>query len=112
MTYGLIALGAVRGGRYCCYYIWLGWDVYWLWLLAVNVVTFVFYRYDKRRARAGWMRVPEVVLLFHSRWVASSAQDLGMYIRPRHKVKKPKFVLALVAGAVIQAGILYFLYLR
>lgn len=112
MVYGAIAL-VVSAAAALFLYLWLGWSVYWLWLLAVNAVSFLFYRYDKRQAQhEGAARVPEVVLLLLSLAGGFVGAGFGMYLRPRHKVRKPIFVAALVAGAVIQAAFLYFIYLR
>ena len=112
VVYGLAALVLAAGAALLLYF-WLGWNVYWMWLLAVNVVAFLFYRYDKRRAqREGAMRVPEVVLLALTLVGGFVGAGFGMYMRPRHKVHKPKFVAALVVGALLQAGLVYFMYLR
>ena len=110
LVYGAIALGAAAA---LLLYFWLGWNIYWLWLLTVNVVAFVFYRYDKRQAQhEGAIRVPELVLLLLSLLGGFIGAGLGMYMRPRHKVKKPKFVIMLVVGAIIQVVLIYLLYIR
>ena len=94
-------------------YLWLGWDVYWLWLLSTNVIAFIFYRYDKVRSKhEGAMRVPEVTLLLLTLVGGFVGAGLGMYMPEQHKVNKSKFVVALVAGAAIQAVVVYFLYFR
>lgn len=107
ITYAVIALVilAVLGG---VLYQWLRWDVYWVWLLVVNVVTFAFFRFDKGQAqRSGAMRVPEVVLL--GLMVAGGALGGagGMWMRPRHKTNKPIFVLVLIVSLLIHAYWLY-----
>ena len=112
VVYGVIALGAAAVAALFLYF-WLGWNLYWLWLLAVNVVAFVFYRYDKRQAQhEDAMRVPEVVLLLLSLLGGLVGAGAGMYMRPHHKTRKPKFVATLAVGAVIQLAIIYLLYLR
>lgn len=112
MLFGGIALGVAAASTLLMYF-WLGWNAYWLWLLALNVVAFLFYRYDKRRAQhEGAMRVPEAVLLLLTLIGGFVGAGIGMYVRPRHKVRKPKFVAALLVGAAIQVGIIYLLYFR
>ncbi len=112
ITYGALALGATAAISILLY-LWLGWNPYWLWLLVVNVVTFIYFRYDKRQAQhEGAMRVPEVVLLLLMLIGGFIGAGIGMYMRPRHKVRKPKFVVTLVLSAILQALVLWIIYLR
>jgi uncharacterized membrane protein YsdA (DUF1294 family) len=103
---------AIAAGATLLLRLWLGWNAYWLWLLVVNVVAFVFYRYDKRQAVKEGMRVPEIDLILLTLLGGFIGAGMGMYVHPRHKVKKPKFVLALWLGAAIQAAVVYLLFLR
>lgn len=107
ITYAVIAVVilVVLGGLL---YQWLHWDFYWIWLLAINVVTFVFFRFDKGQAqRTGAVRVPEIVLLglMVVGGVVGSAG--GMWMRPRHKTQKPVFVMVLVGAILFHAYWLY-----
>ncbi len=112
LVYGAIALGVAAVVSFLLY-LWLGWNLYWLWFLAINTVAFIFYRYDKRMAqKEDAMRVPEVVLLLLTLLGGFLGAGLGMYMHPRHKVRKPKFVAMLVIGALLQAVIVYFMYFR
>lgn len=63
-----------------------------IWLLAINLVTFAFYGYDKRCAQANRRRVPEVVL--HGLVLAGGSVGgyAGMSLF-RHKTMKTSFRL-------------------
>lgn len=71
----------------------------WTWyhllaafLLAVNLLTFAYYGYDKARARATRSRVPEVVL--HGLTLAGGTPGAyGGMVVFRHKTIKPGFRL-------------------
>jgi uncharacterized membrane protein YsdA (DUF1294 family) len=60
------------------------------WLLAINVVTFGYYGYDKGRARSAGSRVPEVVLHGLSASGGSPGAFAGMHLF-RHKTVKKSF---------------------
>jgi uncharacterized membrane protein YsdA (DUF1294 family) len=112
VTYSIAALVACTLGT-LAFWLWLRWDVYWAWLLSTNVIAFIFYRYDKwRSTHSGGMRVPEVTLILVSLIGGFVGAALGMYMPERHKTRHVSFKLALIAGAAIQVGVIYFLYLR
>ena len=74
------------------------------WLLAVNVIAFGYYGYDKARAGAGRTRVPEVVL--HG--LALAGGTLGAYAGMRvfrHKTIKGTFRLVFWTIAVLQVAL-------
>jgi uncharacterized membrane protein YsdA (DUF1294 family) len=107
MTYGLIAL-AVTLGLGALLYFWLGWNPYWVWLIVVNVVTFLFFRYDKRQAgNAGATRVPEVILLGMELLGGVVGGLAGMIMPPRHKTRKPVFWIVLAIAAAIHGYLLW-----
>ncbi len=112
VTYSIAALITCALGALALW-LWLRWDIYWAWLLSTNVIAFVFYRYDKwRSTHSGGMRVPEVTLILLSLIGGFIGAALGMYMPERHKTQHTSFKLALIAGAAIQAAIIYFIYLR
>lgn len=74
-----------------------------LLLLAVNVVAFLHYREDKRRARAGGWRVPESTLLGLAA-IGGSAGALLACRLFRHKTRKQPFATLLMLTAALQAG--------
>lgn len=95
-----LALAALIGFAIWC---WIGLGLYWVWLVAVNRVSFCLFRYDKRRARvAGATRVLEVVLL-GLMWVGAG---LGMYMRSRHKTKQVRFVISLGPASIVPVALL------
>jgi uncharacterized membrane protein YsdA (DUF1294 family) len=93
--------------------LWAGysrrWDWHpWLfaWLAAVNVVTLVYYAFDKARAgQPGASRVPEAVL--HG--LALIGGSLGAYSGMqlfRHKTMKGPFQVVFWAIVILQVGLL------
>lgn len=106
-NYGLVALGIV-GLLALALYFWLGWNLYWVWFLAINVATFLYFRYDKRQARReGAMRVPEVVLqgLILAGGVLGGLG--GMLLPPRHKTRKVVFWIVLAVAAALHLWIIF-----
>lgn len=100
-TYALIAILAAAAVGVLLW--WLSdFNPYLVWLIAINVVTFVLFRFDKRRAQiAGAGRVPEVVLLGSTIAGGVLGAAAGMYMLPRHKTRKPLFVLVLLVSAAV-----------
>lgn len=100
----------------------VGWipGLSWLGLLfagvvAVNVITFSVYRYDKGIAGGQRPRVPELVLLLLAAIGGSLMAYVAMFmIKPRHKTQKFSFQLKywfIVAGQVLLVcGFLGFWY--
>lgn len=110
-TYGAAAVIALAATAILLYW-WSGWTFYPIWLLTVNLITFLFFRFDKRQAQLpNATRVPEIVLLS----LLSAGGVLGggaaMYMRPRHKTRKLSFVITLIAGAILHLGLAYSLFL-
>lgn len=83
-----------------------------IWLLAINIVTVVTYRYDKNIAGGSRKRVPERRLLLLALIGGSPAAYIAMYLmRPRHKTRKFRFVLLFWAIVIGQMGFIW-LYLQ
>jgi len=91
--------------------LWLRLDPLLSWLLAVNLVTFLTYGYDKNIAGSNRTRVPERVLLLLALAGGSPAAILGMRFF-HHKTSKSsfqqKFWLVLLVQAVLVT--IYFLW--
>lgn len=97
----LLALGAWRLFN-------LGWNwpaCLWSWLFGVTLATFLYYGWDKRQARRGGARVPEVVLHLLALIGGSLGAYAGMQLF-RHKTLKGRFRLVFWLIALIQAGLL------
>ena len=79
------------------------------WLLAVNLVTFLTYGYDKSIAGSGRMRVPERALLLLALAGGSPAALLGMRLL-HHKTSKESFQVKFWLVILVQA-VLVVIYL-
>ena len=75
------------------------------YLVALSVITFIVFAYDKMCATKGLWRIPESVLLFLSAVGGAMGGILAMCIC-RHKTQKPAFVNGLPAFIVLQAVIM------
>lgn len=75
-----------------------------LYLLCVNVITFLTYGSDKRRAIKNRFRVPEKTLILMAVAGGSVGAWLGMQIF-RHKTRKPVFQYGIPLIVICQVGI-------
>ena len=83
-----------------------------VYLLVVNLITFLLYAIDKRRAiRKAW-RIPESVLIGFAAIGGSVGAFLAMLVF-RHKTKHAKFTVGvpLILVAQIFAAIAFYKYL-
>ena len=98
LTFGASLALAIAG------WLWLRFDALLAWLLAINLVTFLTYGYDKIIAGSGRTRAPERVLLLLALAGGTPAAMLGMRLF-HHKTSKEsfqvKFGLVLLAQAVL-----------
>ncbi len=58
----LVSLALAFGALCLFHWAWTGWHLLAAWLIGVNATTFGYFGFDKRQARKGGRRVPEVVL--------------------------------------------------
>lgn len=83
------------------------------WLIAVNLVSFFAFGWDKRAARRGARRVPEAKLLLFSLPLGAIGAWLGVKVF-RHKTVKTSFRVKLFAVTFLQllavAAVLYWRY--
>jgi uncharacterized membrane protein YsdA (DUF1294 family) len=89
----------------------MGWHLYWLWLAAASVITFLLYGYDKAQSKNGGWRVPEIVLHLLALAGGFPGGWLGRSVF-RHKTKKAIFVLVLVVSTALHLGLVYWLFIR
>ena len=83
-----------------------------IYLLTVNVVAFAVYGVDKLKARHGWWRIPEIILLGLAVIGGSPGAWTAMYTF-RHKTQHLKFKYGVPAIIILQiAAVVGFLYFR
>lgn len=78
-----------------------------LYLSVVNVIAFLAYGIDKRKAQKNQWRISEAKLLMLAAIGGSLGAFLGMYLF-HHKTKKWKFKLGIPAIMLVQLSIIYF----
>ena len=81
-----------------------GWTVLLVWLAVINLLTFIVYGADKRRARKGKWRVPEKTLFLLPLLGGSIGALLGMRVF-HHKTKHWYFVWGVPAILAAQAAL-------
>ena len=80
----------------------------WVYLIAVNICTFLVYGIDKQRARSGRWRIPESRLLLLAAVGGSLGAWMGMYVF-HNKTKKAKFYLGIPMILFIQCALTFIL---
>ena len=76
-------------------------SIFLIYLLAINIIAFLAMYIDKRKAKWGSKRIPEMTLftfVFLGGWIGGIA---GMHAF-RHKTKKPGFVIGFPVIAIIE----------
>ena len=82
------------------------------YLALINLLTFVFYGVDKRRAKKGAWRISEKTLLLLPLLGGSIGGILGMQVF-RHKTKHWYFQFGVPAVLILQlAAAVYFIWFR
>lgn len=80
-----------------------------IYLLAINLISFIAYGIDKRKAIKNKWRIKEATLLGLSFIGGSVGALLGM-ITFHHKTKKPRFKIGVPVMLIIHLVILFFCY--
>lgn len=76
-----------------------------LYLIAINVITFVVYGIDKIKAKEHWWRISEATLLLLAAFGGSLGAWAGMYVF-HHKTKHKKFKWGVPAILLLQLALL------
>ena len=82
-----------------------------IWLVAINLVTYLMYAWDKRRAQKGQRRISERELLLWALAGGSPAAFFAMR-KFRHKTQKTSFRVQYWAIVVIQISLIVWLIKR
>ena len=88
-----------------------GWTVLLGWLAVINLLTFIVYGADKRRARKGKWRVPEKTLFLLPLLGGSIGALLGMRVF-HHKTKHWYFVWGIPAILLAQIALAVWIYTK
>ena len=87
--YGIIAF-ALAIAVAVILYKWLSLGQIVCWLISINLVSFLFFGFDKTAATSKWLRIPEDVL-FSLVLLGGCVGGLGGMVLFRHKVSKSSF---------------------
>ncbi|MBQ7107577.1 MAG: DUF1294 domain-containing protein [Clostridia bacterium] len=80
-----------------------------IYLVIINLITFIIFGADKRAAIKGKQRIREATLLLFA-FIGGSLGGLVAIYLFRHKTRKPKFTVTIPLMLILQiAAILYFL---
>ena len=88
-----------------------GWTVLLIYLAVINLLTFIVYGADKRRARRGKWRVPEKTLFLLPLLGGSIGALLGMRVF-HHKTKHWYFVWGIPAILLAQIALAVWIYTK
>ena len=81
-----------------------------IYLCAINVITFLMYGVDKRKAKKNKFRISERTLIMGAVLGGCIGAFLGMRVF-HHKTQKAKFYIGIPAIFLLQvAAVLYFLF--
>ena len=82
-----------------------------IYLIGINVLTFLIYGIDKWKAKRGKWRIPEDTLI----WLAIAGGSIGALLGMnlfRHKTQHKKFTLGVPSILLVQAALAYFFLFR
>ena len=107
ITFGLAIAGTLLLWHFASFYL------IWSWLIAITVVTFFTFGYDKAIAGSKLIRVPELVLLALTLCGGTLGAFLGRIVF-RHKTIKASFRVKFWIVIAIQVAliVLYALYIE
>jgi len=107
ITFGLTILATILLWQYASF------DPVWSWLIAISVIAFFTFGYDKAIAGSKRTRVPEIILLALTFFGGTIGAVLGQ-IFFRHKTVKTSFRVKFWGVIAVQVAlvILYWLYIE
>ena len=79
--------------------------ILWGVWLVVNLITFILYGVDKRRAKRGAWRIPEKTLLLGT-WLLGGVGAFAAMRMFRHKTKHIAFQVSAPVGAVLSIAVM------
>ena len=79
--------------------------ILWAVWLVINLIVFILYGIDKRRAKKGAWRIPEKTLLTGTWLLGGVGAFLAMRVF-RHKTKHIAFQMSAPLGAVLSLGVM------
>lgn len=80
----------------------------WIYLILINVISFLCFLIDKRRAKKGHYRISESFLFTISLMGGGLGSLLGMKVF-HHKTKKNKFRFGIPLIFILNIGLIYFI---
>lgn len=83
------------------------WNVYWIWLAILSVVTFGFYGFDKYSAVSGIQRVPEFVLHLMALAGGFPGAWFGRVLF-RHKLRKSVFTAVILVATILHVALWFY----
>ena len=78
-----------------------------VYLAAINLLAFVMYGIDKKKAINGARRIPEKTLILLAVLGGAIGAFIGMHVF-HHKTKKPKFFITVPIFAVLYIALIVF----
>lgn len=84
-------------------------DKIFIYIVIINLMTFLLYGLDKQKAKNHQWRIPEKTLLGMA-LVGGSIGALGGMKVFRHKTRKPKFYIGVPMILMVQVGIFLWIY--
>ena len=99
MVIAIISIAVISGVLW-----WRRMHPVYAYLVGINVITFLFYGYDKRQSLKNTGRIPEITLHLLALLGGTPGALLGQ-LAFRHKTKKLSFRIVFFAIVLIQAGL-------
>lgn len=82
--------------------------VFIIYLILINVITFITFGVDKSRARKNRWRISEATLLILALIGGSIGAELGMY-GFHHKTKHPRFFIGIPLIMILQIILIFWI---